>query len=112
MARPTKRTPTTEEKIIDAIRQGMTYKLAAAYAGISYETLRNWLKQGEEGNENFAAFFQAVQRAEAEGAMRNLEFINKAWTGARGHGCSNIAIVRYKHRYLSSHQNRLRGVIA
>jgi transposase len=78
MARPTKRTPTVEEKIVAAVRQGMTYKLAAAYGGISYETLRGWLKQGEEGDERFTAFFQSVRQAEAEGAMRNLEFINKA----------------------------------
>lgn len=78
MGRPSKRTPTVEERIVEAIKQGMTYKLAAQYGGISYETLRNWLKQGEDGNEEYAAFFQAVQRAEAEGVLANLQFINKA----------------------------------
>lgn len=71
MARPSKRTPTTEEKIIDAIRQGMTYKLAAAYGGVAYETLRDWLRRVEEGDEAFLPFSRAVQQVEAEGAMRN-----------------------------------------
>jgi transposase len=78
MARPSKKTQSTEEKIIEAVKQGMTYKLAAGYGGVSYETLRGWLKQGEEGDERFVAFFQAVQQAEAEGALENLKHINKS----------------------------------
>jgi hypothetical protein len=78
MGRPTKRTPSTEERIIEAIRQGMTYRLAAQYAGIAYETLRSWLKAGEDGDVNFSAFVQSVRQAEADGAMANLAYINKS----------------------------------
>ena len=78
MARPTKKTPTTEERIIEAIRQGMTYRLAAQYGGIADSTLRDWLKRGADGDEQFVAFSAAVRQAEAEGAYANLVAITQS----------------------------------
>src|SRR5687767_4244466 len=51
MARRSKNTPTTEERICEALRLGATYKLAAMAGGISYETLNNWLRAAEAGDE-------------------------------------------------------------
>jgi hypothetical protein len=76
--RPTKRTPTVEETIIEAVRKGLTYRLAAMSAGIAHDTLREWLKAGDEGDERFVAFSAAVRKAEADGAAANLEYINTA----------------------------------
>jgi hypothetical protein len=78
MGRPTKRTPTVEEIITEGIRTGLPYKFAAARAGIAYETLREWLKAGEEGNPNLSAFSQAVRQAEADGVHANLVAITRS----------------------------------
>jgi len=42
MARPTKLTPAVQKKIVDAIKAGNYMETAAAYAGISKQTLYNW----------------------------------------------------------------------
>jgi hypothetical protein len=89
MARPTKYTATVRKKLIQAIKMGATYELAAGYAGITYRTFRNWMEQGERDVEQqeqnpdgdpgeFLQFFQDVKAAEAAGAMVWLAKIERA----------------------------------
>ena len=78
MSRPTKRTPTTEERICEALRLGATYKLAAMAGGISYETLNNWMRAGEAGDERYVQFLQAVQAAETEAFLDALRVIKRS----------------------------------
>jgi transposase len=40
--RPTKRTPAVIKKLFDAIKEGVPFKLACMYAGITYECFLNW----------------------------------------------------------------------
>jgi hypothetical protein len=70
MARPTKYTPETVERICEGIRLGLTYELAAGYAGISYATFNDW-------REKKTQFSKAVAEAEAKGAAVNMARINK-----------------------------------
>ena len=42
--RPTALTPEVHDRIMQALRLGATYELAAAYGGVSYETFRKWRK--------------------------------------------------------------------
>jgi hypothetical protein len=58
MARPTKYTPETVKKIVDALSAGCTRKTAAAYAGIDETTFCRWLRR-------FAGFASSVTLAEA-----------------------------------------------
>ncbi|MCA9912394.1 MAG: hypothetical protein KC496_03560 [Anaerolineae bacterium] len=46
--RPTKLTEETTERVAEAISIGATYKTAARYADISYDSLKDWRKIGEE----------------------------------------------------------------
>ena len=62
MARPTKFTPVTQERIVQAIKLGATYEDAANYGGISYETFRVWM-------ETKPAFSEAVKKAEGEAVL-------------------------------------------
>lgn len=71
MPRPTKYRPEVVERVAEAIGLGATYELAAAYGGISYETLRVW-------NETKPAFSAALKEAEGEAAVRWLKRIEAA----------------------------------
>ena len=71
MARPTKYTPETAKKIIDAVRLGATYELACNYANISLDTLSRWRKRS-------ADFADNLREAEGMGAIGWLAKIEKA----------------------------------
>lgn len=71
MARRSKLTPQTQKRILDAIKLGATYELAAKYGGISYETFNEWRK-------GKPAFSEALAQAEGDGALIWLAKIEKA----------------------------------
>lgn len=73
--RPSLFTEEREAKIIDAIRRGLTYKGAAAYAGISYSTFHRWKTDGKSdfnlGVESvLCEFWKALQEANGEAQLR------------------------------------------
>jgi len=79
--RKTKLTPETQARIVDAIKVGSTYEIAAAYGGIAYNTLNEWLKAGEAATVGiFRDFYEAVKKAEGEAAVQWLTVIEKAST--------------------------------
>lgn len=79
MARPTKLTPETQNKIVQALTLGATYEHAANFAGISYETFNNWMKRGEAASSGkFLQFFEAVKKAEGNATVGWLAKIEKA----------------------------------
>jgi hypothetical protein len=61
---PSKFTPETSEKILEAIRKGNYREVAAKYAGITFWTFNHWMKKGKAGEEGYAEFSQAVLDAE------------------------------------------------
>jgi len=69
--RPTKYTPETVKKIVDAIRVGATFRLACMYAGISEDTFMAW-------RQRYSDFADAVKSAEGAGAAAWLGMIEKA----------------------------------
>jgi len=97
MASPQSRlTPDTLTRVIQAIRVGATYELAAQYGGVSYRTFRNWVLRGEaeierrenprvkagseqwDGEQPFVDFVQALRDAEGAAAVKWLALIDKA----------------------------------
>jgi hypothetical protein len=77
--RPTKLTATVQDTICEALRRGCYYETAAALAGISIRTLRNWLRAGARARDDeahgrvldpyerlLAEFLVACRQAEAE----------------------------------------------
>lgn len=76
------------ERIIKAIDKGCTYTLACQSAGITYITLRDWMRQGEESVTAAAAddsklndygrFYLDVREVEAIAAQRWLDKIEKS----------------------------------
>lgn len=77
--RPTALTPAVEERIILAVRRGNYIETAAAFAGISKDSLYEWLKRGaREPDSAYAAFSDALEKALAEAEMSDLARIEKA----------------------------------
>lgn len=70
--------PHIEARICEALRLGMTYRHAASYGGVTYQTLLNWRKRAEAGDSGFIEFVGAMNRAEGEGAMLLLLLIRAA----------------------------------
>jgi len=62
-------TPERRQLILEALRENPSIPSAASKAGISPVTLNQWLRQGEEGNEEFAEF--ALEASEARRTMKD-----------------------------------------
>ncbi len=78
--RKTKFTPATTEKILEAVRLGATFKMAAEYAGISRTTFHKYVNQGRAANPGTkkAEFYENLLAADADGAITNLTVISEA----------------------------------
>lgn len=59
-----------QEEFIELLLIGCTYQEACAELGITYRTFRNWMQRGEEGEEPFAGFYIAVDRAVHRGTVK------------------------------------------
>jgi hypothetical protein len=82
--RPSKLTQETKKRLLQGVQAGLPYGLACSNAGIHYSTLRRWIAKGEEANSGeFREFFDALKRAEAEGAFLHVSNIVRA--GNEGH---------------------------
>lgn len=71
VGRPSKFTPARVKEILCAIAEGLPAKYAAAFVGISQDTLCEWKNQFPEFSERF-------KRAEARGVRARLRSINRA----------------------------------
>lgn len=71
MARRSKFTPETQQRIVDAIALGATYELAAKSAGVTYDTLNEWRKTRPQ-------FSEAIEKAEGAAAAKWLAAIETA----------------------------------
>ena len=82
MARPTKFTPQTIERLLKSLRLGATHKIACAAAGISDGIFYRWMRQGNETNANpeKVKFVKLVKTATASHAEQCLAVILKAAT--------------------------------
>jgi len=86
--RPTKATPCTVARIVEAIEIGMTLQHACQLVGITYSAFANWMKKGREGNEKYVDIFEKVKTAESRCVLNALEVIRAAaveeknWTAA------------------------------
>jgi len=83
--RPTKLTDELAQRIVAAVRAGSYLEEAAASVGVHRDTLFAWLADGRAGkSEMHTAFSDAVERARAEDAVRDVALITKAATMPAG----------------------------
>ena len=79
VGRPDGLTPEVAARIVQGVRTGAHLGVAAEAAGISYDTLRRWLKRGEaESHGPYRELLEAVRRAEAEAELRHVALIDRA----------------------------------
>jgi transposase-like protein len=79
MARPTKFTPEAQMAIVDALTVGATYTDAAGAAGVSDQTLRNWIMLGESRTSGkYFGFLVSCRRAEAAARLKYTKVIYDA----------------------------------
>lgn len=90
--RPTKLTPELQTRIVNFLRTGAYVETAAAAAGVSKQTLYDWLKRGarvgrdelgevtpkDHPDADYARFLDAVEVAQAEADVGDLAIIRKA----------------------------------
>ena len=83
MARPTKLTQDTQDRIIQAVQAGNYLETAAQFAGIDGSTLRRWVAKGEAPNapEPYRSFCTALKSARAAAEVRSVALIQQAATG-------------------------------
>lgn len=69
-------TPQIQTRIVEALRAGNYIETASAYAGISKQTLYNWLRKGARASSGkYKEFSDAVIQAEAEADVRDVATI-------------------------------------
>lgn len=80
MARPPLYTPARANLVIDAVRAGLSYKLAAHRAGVSYDTLNRWRRAGDfpGASPELCGFCERLRQAEAQAAERHVSNIEAA----------------------------------
>lgn len=77
--RPTKLTPDIQKTIVEQLRWGNYLETAAVFAGLSKDTLYNWLKRGSrEKTGIYKEFSDAVSKAMAEAEIRDVANITNA----------------------------------
>ena len=92
MVSPTKRTDANRATILRALKLGATYKLAAESADMTYETLREWMRED-------AVFSAAVKKAEATRAQAAMRSIEKAAKEGQWQAAAWYLERRYPHEY-------------
>ena len=102
--RPTKRTPDVVKKLFDAIKEGVPFKLACMYAGITYECFNQWRQKDPD-------FDRQVDELVAKPAIDLFKIIRKQapetwqagalmWRGVSTRSQSGYSLSRYSRTSL------------
>lgn len=75
---PTKLEPEVEQKLLQTIGAGNYYEAACGYAGITYHTLRNWVRRAEAELERVAGSGRRSVRSEERIYVEFYEKLKKA----------------------------------
>lgn len=76
---PTKFTPETKSKLLEAISLGAPYEIACNYARVDYTTFAKWRQKAERDNvQEFIDFFNDLKEAQGATALKWLRHIEKA----------------------------------
>jgi hypothetical protein len=89
--RPSKMTAQRKQDLYDAAGVGMPLENAAGLAGITYETLRTWMRRGERDREDgggtaYAEFVREFKRSRARGEKELLEDAGPEFILERSYG--------------------------
>ena len=105
MARPSKYTPETAERILDGIRLGLTYRHASRYGGVDYTTFNDWMHR-------FPKFSNAVGEANATAAAVNMANIKEQAKGGDWRAAAWILEHRFPDDYGSRFSDSMSDPLA
>lgn len=75
--------PAAIQELLEAVEAGNYWDTAAELAGISQNTIRNWVKRGEDGEIPFTEFLRALKRAERRAEALAVQRVRQAGTDPR-----------------------------
>src|SRR5262245_5709675 len=112
MGRPCKLTPEVRERLCTAIRAGNYYEAAAAYASITYGSLRKWIQKGRAARRGkYFAFLQAIKKAEADAEATVVaqwrQQIPENWQAAR-----DFLARRFPRRWGPKEKHEVEGTVS
>lgn len=70
--------PDLVQAFLESVAEGNYIETAAEHAGLSKVTVYNWKKRGEDGEEPYAAFVNAMKRAEAHAEREAVKNVRRA----------------------------------
>ena len=105
MGRPTKCTPKVIATITRVVGNNGTYELAAKAAGVTYESMRQWMLRGATGDEPYLGFLVALQKAEADAAERCLARIDTA--ARKGNWTADAWLLERRHGYTKTERREV-----
>jgi hypothetical protein len=76
--RPVKLSADVEERIITAVREGASLKVAAGVAGIDPRSLTRWRARGRDGDVAFGPFCRRLDAAIQESELTLIQIVRKA----------------------------------
>ena len=84
MGRPSKLTEETRARFIKGLKLGLTYELAASYAGVDVRTVYGWLQRGKQETDTiYSQLVHAVKESEGTCAAACMARIQKAAEGGQ-----------------------------
>jgi hypothetical protein len=100
MARPSKMTKELQQQIGENVALGLTYALAAAASGITYQTLNDWMQKGKnaKSGEHYE-FYKHIQKCNADAALKCLQRLKDAAEAGNSQMCMWILERRFPNDY-------------
>ena len=96
MGRPTKLNAEVSERFLNGLKLGLTYELAASYAGVNVRRIYGWMQRGrDEDDGDYFQFLQSVKQAEGACAAICMGRIQKAAEGGSWQAAGWIMERRY-----------------
>ena len=100
MARPSKLSPDITKRIGENIALGLTYSLAAEAAGITYQTMNQWVQRGKNSKSGeYFEFYKFIQKCNADAAKKCLEKLNEAAKAGNTQICQWILERRFSEDF-------------
>ena len=100
MARPSKLTPDIQKRIGDNIALGLTYRLAAESAGVTYKTFNLWMAKGRNSTQGeYFEFYNHITKCNADSAKRLLERLHDAANTGNCQVCMWILERRFSEEF-------------
>jgi hypothetical protein len=111
MARPSKLTNEIQPRIGDNIALGLTYSLVASAAGITYNTLNDWIKLGRDSTSGkYFEFYQYIQKCNADGALNIIQRLNDSAKAGDTRICMWILERRFPVDFARRHYRKMNVV--